>query len=404
MDLEYSDLSFVGLSKGIEALHVEVRNVPTRKEGAKKRQVAVDELFLPDMPNLKDLSISAPAAPDDFVDTMLRSTPEIRMIFFNCSSYYTFPAKWKNIDQLFSLESLHIKKGIRISAVELSRLEKLRSITFGDHAFDANDPGLPGWLNKPQMLAIHSSHHFLSDALWEKWAMSGGLASVIRLETFNNLDLPKLESVELLLMRRKKVALELFPDAYISKLGELNNLAYLSIEFPNQEALESLSRLPGRDHIETLKIVNGTWTDLAPLANLSQLKRIIIMNSKEVEKVDLTIFPRMKTFSAFNMSELREVEGIATHPELESVGFQSCKNLVDLGEAAPNQTLRSFAIHRCGKVEDVEVLNGTTGLQQLILDVCPQLKGPREILDHNPVGFSYIKSAGVFEDRNVHEP
>jgi hypothetical protein len=124
--------------------------------------------------------------------------------------------------------------------------------------------------------------------------------------------------------------------------------------------------LPNRDQLEVVLLANGTYDDLSPLASLPNLRRLEISN-RNLESVDLSLFPNLEVFHAARMEKLIQISNVGSHPALIDLELTGSKELSSLGPAAPNRQLRCLMLSACPMLTDLETLSQTTALKQVFI-------------------------------------
>jgi Leucine-rich repeat (LRR) protein len=88
----------------------------------------------------------------------------------------------------------------------------------------------------------------------------------------------------------------------------------------NQEFLEELASIPT---IEWLFIRGTTATDLTPLCQLRQLRRLVIKGGTKIENLDWIVgLPALEALALENFRRVRDVDPITSLPSLRALGLE----------------------------------------------------------------------------------
>lgn len=376
----------------LEAMSLQIA-VRAQVEDGVRQKVAVDDLALPTLPAVRDLSLSGiPFTPE--LGAALAEKKILRMFQFSVpgeSATYRDPAKWEGLGSLAkSLESLYVIRGIRFDIAELEKISGLRSIELAASNLDVEqfgslDPSVfPELLN----LQIHSPN--IAPATWAEWAKHGALRKLRRLAAFQMFDVSRIPDLEMARFWGAGSA-AVSPD--LRDIQGAAKLRKLSFSGADQDDLAELVRLPIRDGIEALRLENSVFTDLSPLSDLPRLRLLELYRAAECPaEIDLGKFPNLAAFSASFLEKLETVGGAAAHPALRSLSVSSCDALRSLGQGAPNQVLRHLYVYRCQALETMSAFDQATGLTQMRLFDCDLLREPLTFLEKNT--WNYLQVSG----------
>ncbi len=110
-------------------------------------------------------------------------------------------------------------------------------------------------------------------------------------------------------------------------ISDFKRLRRLWVSAVNQQFLEELSSIPT---IEWLFIHSTTATDLTPLRQLTQLRRLAIAGGTKIQNLDwLTGLPALEALALENFKRVRDVDPITSLPSLRALGLEggNCTNM-----------------------------------------------------------------------------
>ncbi len=391
------DLPALAEFKQLESLRIWLQGLQLFQRPGKNRYT-VPTIPFPSIPTLRDIALQVPAAPNDLPDVLAASVPNLRM--FDIDVMPTRPpefAVWTNLGQFRQLESITNGWGITFAVETLAKHPRLQCIVFGPSGIRSDDPGLVHMESNYNLRILANRHGGFPGEVMERWAQNGGLEALHGLQTFRNLDLSLLESLETVSLRRDGRNQDEFD---ISRVGSLSKLKLLSLHYAKQEEVEEIARLSNRDQLEVVLLANGSFDDITPLTALPNLKRLELVSHRgNMPKLDLGIFPKLEYFRASNLDEITKIEGVASHPALMALSIRNIPNLTGFGEAAPNNRLRYLSLLSCGALTDLDSLGQCTAIKQVFLYDCDGLTEPLAIQASNQIGYFYVSGCAQMASR-----
>ncbi|MFK5921905.1 MAG: hypothetical protein QM496_06980 [Verrucomicrobiota bacterium] len=293
--------------------------------------------------------------------------------------------------------------GSKIKIPELKSLEAL-SIP---HTFTLDNASLAG-LPKIKYLdvkGIEPSYRLPKNLIRTYWGKAGGdyntlvkkgfysnLRSLTTVEHVDYDKLPNLSSLKIL---------GITPD--LDRLAKAPRLRHLQIYEVQQADLEQLANLPNMQDLETITFSRGTIKDLSPLAKLPKLKQILLGSLRGApNRIDLSLFPLLESFIAYNVYQMESIFGIASHPNLIYLKLQDCREVKNLGNPSPNSKLDSIYIKDAFHLENLEAFKQMTGLKAVWISGCTRITGPLYIEDNNDLKYFKIYDSGSLPDRPKH--
>ncbi|HUU10043.1 MAG TPA: hypothetical protein VM431_05830 [Phycisphaerae bacterium] len=121
------------------------------------------------------------------------------------------------------------------------------------------------------------------------------------------------------------------------------------------------------DQVETLMVEAGKCEDLAPLAKLPALRRLVLTDWKEAEKRPLPDnLPALQALVVFG-GDMGDLAPLGRQPGLEELSLVLTQELSDLGRLAEWPHLKTLSLQACGDVTDLAPLAHLKELRWLAL-------------------------------------
>ena len=358
---------------------------------------------LASLPQVKDLTLYG--FPNDFtMHNTLLAQKQLRCL--EISPKERGAVLFQGINGLKTLESLDVSS-IQFEGSEFCALTNLRALTLSSDLFNENDAGLSE-LSEIKGLQ-HLERPFLPGDHLEKWAKSGALSGLERLEGgggFSPRYSPGLKYVDYgssssssttPYREYARLAELVFFDAYGLEVDEWRTVA----TFKNRARMKAMDLSFNDLHFSFStsddRISEASLKKLASFENLRYLK----MRSGKFKTMDFSLIPSLEHAAVDDDNALAEIRGLDEHKSLRSIIVDSCEFLKAISGSRDNHKLQFVELDDCPALTDVSGLNQAKNLMIVKVNKIDGLNEPQPFLESGQAMKIEVSRCKNLRDRRI---